>query len=407
MVFSKWKDVYKVDAKVGNFLWTIALSGITYGLYKGVQDNYLAEIVHIDAFERGIVEFFREIPGLLVVLFLALMYKLSGTRVFKISIAFMLAGVAGLLAAGSGKFLVVLFMVIYSTGDHLNMPIRSALSLSFSKEEKGGLSLGLTNALRQFGSIAGFVIVTLLFLIFAKIGFKRTDIAQYKIIFSASLALLVASVLIAFAMKETAQYIPRRRFYFAKKFTKYYFLEVFYGARQQIFFTFAPYTLILHYRANAFVMSLLLGICALFGTVLSPAIGRIIDRLGYKTVMVGDTLILIVVCFFFGFSHRIFSPNIAFIVVCASYIFDSIVSIASMASNVYVRDIASDADEVMATLSTGISVNHVISILIALAGGWIWRETGIEVLFTLSAFLGLMNSIYAATIKNQKRSISV
>ena len=59
MVFSKWKDVYKVDAKVGNFLWTIALSGITYGLYKGVQDNYLAEIVHIDAFERGIVEFFR------------------------------------------------------------------------------------------------------------------------------------------------------------------------------------------------------------------------------------------------------------------------------------------------------------------------------------------------------------
>jgi hypothetical protein len=75
-----------------------------------------------------------------------------------------------------------------------------------------------------------------------------------------------------------------------------------------------------------------------------------------------------------------------------------------MASNVYVRDIASDADEVMATLSTGLSVNHVISILIALAGGWIWRETGIEVLFTLSAFLGLMNSIYTATIKKPKQS---
>jgi MFS family permease len=187
-----------------------------------------------------------------------------------------------------------------------------------------------------------------------------------------------------------------------RQFTKYYFLEVFYGARQQIFFTFALYTLILHYHADAFVMSLFLGICAVFGTILSPAIGKIIDKLGYKTVMIGDTLILIAVCFFFGFSHGIFSPNMAFVVVCVSYVFDSFVSIASMTSNVYVRDIASDADEVMATLSTGLSVNHVISILIALAGGWIWRETGIEVLFTLSAFLGLMNSIYAATIKKPK-----
>jgi hypothetical protein len=174
-----------------------------FTVYKGVQDNYLAEIVHIDAFERGIVEFFRELSGLLVVLFLALMYKLSGIRVFKISVALMLAGVADLLVAGSSKFLVVLFMVIYSMGEHLNMPMRSALSLSFAKEEKGGLLLELTNVLRQFGSIVGLVIITLLFLIFAKIDLKRTDVTQYKIIFSAALALLVASVLIAFAMKET------------------------------------------------------------------------------------------------------------------------------------------------------------------------------------------------------------
>jgi hypothetical protein len=32
-------------------------------------------------------------------------------------------------------------------------------------------------------------------------------------------------------------------------------------------------------------------------------------------------------------------------------------------------------------------------------GGWIWKVTGIEVLFSISAFLGLLNSIYAATIK--------
>ena len=36
---------------------------------------------------------------------------------------------------------------------------------------------------------------------------------------------------------------------------------------------------------------------------------------------------------------------------------------------------------------------------IALFGGWIWQNPGIETLFILSAVLGLCNSAYAATIK--------
>jgi hypothetical protein len=64
-----------------------------------------------------------------------------------------------------------------------------------------------------------------------------------------------------------------------------------------------------------------------------------------------------------------------------------------------VQDIAANQEEVTATLSTGVSVNHFISIFIALMGGWIWKVTGIEVLFSISAFMGVLNSIYAATIK--------
>jgi predicted MFS family arabinose efflux permease len=241
--------------------------------------------------------------------------------------------------------------------------------------------------------------------VFSRLGFGRAPLAAFRIVFAISAALLVASVLIVLAMKEREQKTGRRRFYFAKKFTTYYMLEVFYGARKQIFMTFAPYALILVYGASASLLALLLAVCAVFGTFLSPAIGTIIDRLGYKFVMVTDTLILIVVCLVFGFAHRIFPPHIAFIVVCMNFVLDSIISIASMASNVYVRNIADSADEVTATLSTGISVNHVISIFIALAGGFIWKTLGIETLFTLSAILGLINSVYAATIKINKKSI--
>jgi len=73
-----------------------------------------------------------------------------------------------------------------------------------------------------------------------------------------------------------------------------------------------------------------------------------------------------------------------------------------MASNVYVMDLSDNREELTATLTTGISVNHFISVLIALLGGFIWKVVGIEVLFTISAILGVVNSIFAATITKPK-----
>ncbi|GHU22959.1 MFS transporter [Spirochaetia bacterium] len=399
-------SIYRDAAKPMRFLTALILSGIAYGLYKGVQDNYLVEILNIKPFERGVVEFFREIPGLLVVLILAAMYRFSESRIFKIGIAIMLAGVVGLMlgnpdgGSSTGKVTVVLFMVVFSFGEHIIMPVKSTISLDLARRERSGASLGITSTIGNLGNIAGYLVVSVIFFVFGRLGFARTDTAQFKVIFAIAIALMLGATLVAFSMHESAISVSRRRFYFAKKFSKYYMLEVFYGARKQIFITFAPLVLIREYGADTSLIALLLGICAICGTIFSPLIGKLIDKLGYKFIMVTDTLILIIVCFFYGFSHRFFPHNIAFIIVCVNYVLDSIISLASMATNVYVQSIADNSEEITATLSTGISVNHVISIFIALLGGWIWQVTGIEVLFALSAFLGLLNSLYAASIKN-------
>jgi len=132
-------------------------------------------------------------------------------------------------------------------------------------------------------------------------------------------------------------------------------------------------------------------------------VGRIIDKVGYKKVMVADTLILIIVCLLYGFAHRVFPMNIAFIVCCVNYILDAVISLASMAASVYVQSLSDGPDEMKATISTGVSINHIITIFIALFGGWIWQALGMELLFILSAVLGILNSIYAATIKPVKK----
>jgi len=403
--------IYRPEVKIGGFLCALAFSGIAAGLYKGIQDNFLAEIVRIDAFGRGVTEFFRELPGLLLVLFLAWMYRFSENRIFKIGVALMMAALAGFTIAGvmpldffpttTGKAVIIFIMVLYSCGEHIIMPVRSSLSLNLARKDKGGASLGLTAALGHGGNIAGYLIVAAAFFILSRLGFAK--FAQFRIIFAAAAFLGLGSFLVSAAIRDSGLKVKRRRFYVARKFYTFYMLEIFYGARKQVFITFAPYVLILNYGATTAVISLLLAVSAACSFFASPLIGKLIDRVGYKAVMVGDTLILIIVCFLYGFSHRIFPPHIAFYVVCVNYIFDAIISVASMASNVYVQDIAENQEEITATLSTGISINHVISILIALMGGLIWKLFGIELLFSISAFLGLLNSIYAATIKTKRR----
>jgi Na+/melibiose symporter-like transporter len=380
------------------------LAGLAHGLYKGVQDNYLAEIVGINEFERGIVEFFRELPGLLLIFILAAMYRFSETKVFKIGTAITLTGTLGLLVMGTGKVTVVLFMVVYSLGEHIVLLVKSTISLHIAKAGRGGASLGVSQSISQGGNIIGFLLVTALFMLYPKLGISVESVRGFKVVFLLAAVLLFGATLVVLAMREKGEPVQRSRLYFAKKFNKYYGLEIFYGARKQIFLTFAPYVLILYYGASTSLIAFLLAVCAIFGMLLSPLIGRLIDFLGYKTIMVADTLLLMVVCFFYGFSHRLFSIEVAFIVVCINFVLDSIISLASMAATVYIQDVADNEQEIAATLTTGISVNHLISVIIALLGGLIWQKTGIEVLFTLSALLGLANTFFALSIRVPKKT---
>ncbi|MCL2245473.1 MAG: MFS transporter, partial [Treponema sp.] len=289
--------------------------------------------------------------------------------------------------------------------EHIIMPVRSTIAMELAKREKTGSSLGITTSINQVGTIAGLLLVTGIFIILEKKGFSRIDLTGYRIVLGMAAGLMTSAALVASALQETTLKAPRQRLYFAKKFTKYYIMEVFYGSRKQIFLTFGPYVLVRVYGTDPSIMSMLMAICAVFVMVCSPMIGKLIDKVGYKAVMVADTLILIVVCLLYGYAHKLFVPGIAFIVVCCNFILDQIISIASMANNVYVQRISSNREEITATLSTGISVNHIFSVLIAFIGGWIWETAGIETLFTISAVLGLISSIYAATIKKSEETV--
>ncbi len=390
------KETFREHTGFAALLISILIAGVSYGLYKGVLDNYLAEVVKMGEMDRGVTEFFRELPGILLVFILALFYMLSAETMYKIGAVIMLAGMGMHAILPPEKALITLAICVYSLGEHIQLGMKSSITMSYARPGRGGAALGVQSAASQIGTLTGYLAVVLVFSLL-------TQNQPYRLFFALATLLTGLSAVFAMRMGGKSQLeASKRRFYFHKKYSKYYMLEMFYGARKQVFLTFGPYVLILFYGANAATISLLFAISAIACFIASPIVGRIIDRLGYKVVMVADTLILVMVCLFYGFAHHVFPKDVAFIVCCVNYVLDAVISLASLASNVYVKDLSDGEEEVKATISTGVSINHVISVFIALFGGWIWEALGIETLFICSAVLGLLNSAYAATIKQRR-----
>ena len=88
----------------------------------------------------------------------------------------------------------------------------------------------------------------------------------------------------------------------------------------------------------------------------------------------------------------------AFAVVCVNYVLDAILSNCSIATNLYARTLSRSQEELSATLSSGISVSHVVTVFYSLLGGWVFDRYGAGVLFATAAVMALCNSAFALTV---------
>lgn len=396
-----FSDTFKPRSGAAAFFFSIILWGVGTGCFAAALNNYLANVQAMDSVDRGWLEFFREFPGLMLVFILALLHKVSDWKVMRLGTAISIVG-AALLLIPADKLAIVAFIMIWSTGEHLVLPIRSAVAMQVAKPDRAGRSLGYLASAMNFGAVAGSLLVAAIFYIGTGF-FQQDEKTLFNVLWILIIVLLSASLLSTFTKDAPQQPSRRPRLYFNRKFSKFYALELFYGARKQIFLTFAPYVLIREYNFSTAAMAFLLGLCAFINIFASPLIGKLTDRIGYRNVMIYDTVILFFVCLAYGFSGKLFAPEIAWWIVCCNFVLDAIISTSAMATSIYVKTLAKDQDEVTSTLTTGLSINHLIAITAAPLGGWVWVKFGVEYLFAFSAVMAICNSLFAATIAKTPR----
>lgn len=398
------REVCRTGSGAGVFFVGILIWGIGLGSFNAIFNNFVVEEYRVTGFDRGVLEFVREIPGVLLVAILAALSRFSDWRVLRIGTIVSICA-ALLLLFRVPWTLVVVLIAFWSLGEHVVMPARQSLALMLAKDGKGGESLGFMTSMINFGTVIGSLIVAAVFFVGLKLLPGVAHRALYDTVFVIVMILMGLSVLFSMRRAEPGETMKRRpKFHFRAKYSKFYVLELFYGARKQVFFTFGPFVLIAVYGMQTKEVALLFALSALLTALWGGRlIGRLVDRWGYRNVMIWDTVILAFVCLLYGFAKDVFPPRLALVVVCVNYVLDAILSNCSIATNLYARTLSDSQEELSATLSSGISINHVITIFVALAGGWVFDAFGPGVLFVVAALLALANSAFALTVPRPRK----
>lgn len=386
-IASRWKSL---SPDLRRFFWGTFLFGLGSACFDSVFNNFLHTRFDLNAFSRTFLELPRETPGLLTVVFAALLFFIGSRRRAAWSFVFCSLGLA-LMGTVSVSYAVMLaWLFIFSVGQHLWLPLSSSIGMELATAGGDGRRLGQLNAVRNAAAIVGSGLIFVLFWLFPlplEAGF-----------WLASAAFLVGAFVL-FRLTPDAPQRAKVYWNFPKEYRRFYALTVLYGSRKQIFLTFAPWVLVSVLGQPVTLIAILLTVGGVLGIVFQPLLGKAIDAWGEKTVLALEAFLLIFVCAAYALGPLVLGPLPALLVASACFLADQILMSVGMARATYLKKIARSPEEVTPTLTMAVSVDHVFSISVALGGGVLWFVFGFWTVFVFGALIATVNLFTALGIR--------
>jgi len=370
--------------------------GIYSGLYEPSFNNYLAQVHQLDAVARGALEFPRELPGFLIVFIFALLAFLPDTRIAMFAAFLVCISLLGQAYLAPEMNWVIVWMLIWSTGAHLYMTLKNSICLRLADRGHEGRLLGAIGALESVGILLGMGVVYW--------GATHLNISFSVIFLIAGICALLASFSMLL-IKPIPLKRPEKYLLIKRKYSLFYLLNILFGARKQIFLTFAPWVLIKMFSCVIETFAFLGIIGTVISLVFRPLLGRAIDSWGEKIVISIESVLLIIICVLYGMSPLWFPARIALIIIMVCYVADQLLFSVNIARATYLNRIADSQSDIAPSLSMGVTLDHGVSMLVPVAGGFLWAYTGPQWVFLAAAFIAILNLISALFIPDLDRSL--
>ncbi|MFA5904567.1 MAG: MFS transporter [Desulfobacula sp.] len=393
--------MYELSKEMKLFVLILALTAMGLGFSNDIISNYFKDAYQASAFQRGIIEFPRELPGILCILIISLLSFLSDIRIAILSQILSAIGMVVLGLTTPSYTVMLVFIFVNSIGMHLFFVLQDSIGLALIKKKgETGKRMG-----QYRGVLTAFqMMAALLVFIGFRSGFFSFETSVKIPFLLAGFSFLIVMILLVRLQRMV--HLPgsihlKNKIVVRKEYRYYYILTIMFGVQKQIMMVYGPWVLIdlLSKKADTIAMLAIIG--GVIGIFFIPALGRWMDRFGIKTMLYADALSFIAVYLVYGTLtagyYEGWLPRIGWAIIPAYLIFilDRMSTQMGLVRTVYLQAIAVKTSEITQTLSMGISLDHIVTIICAALGGMIWGTWGPQYIFFLAALLSLVN-LYVA-----------
>ena len=402
-----YRRLREVHPELPKYLAAVALMAVGGGIIDSVYNNYLNSQFHLTAQARGNLEFIREFPGLMIAVLMLGLAMLKETRIAFLSAITMAVGMIGFALVGTVWWPMLVCTLLWGIGSHLMMPVGSSLTMSLGSASTRGRRLGQVAAVSTIGTVVGGFIV---WGVFGTLP-TRTPAAgahvnhqisngQYNTTFYIAAAACMLAAIFYGLLRKVGSSKARQGFVVRKEYWLYYVLNVLYGARKQIFLTFGRWVLVTVYMQSPTTFAILTIVSNGMGIIFQPTLGHIIDWMGERKVLVLDSFMLMLVCLGYGSAkHLGLSDAGALILASVFCVLDQMFFAVSMARDTYVSKIARSDKDLTASLSMGVSINHIVAMTVPSLGGMLWDRCGYEWVFVAGGGVAILMTIFSNMVK--------
>jgi predicted MFS family arabinose efflux permease len=369
--------------------------GAASGIFTATLNNYLAEVHHLGAEARGWIELPRELPGFLIMFVAGAMLTIfRETQMAATAMLLTALGAVGLGYLAPTHAALVVFIVIWSLGDHIIFAVEGPIGLKLARGGKEGRRLGQFGGARNLGTILGVGIIFIL---------ARTLGDRFSLFYAIAAGSAVLAGVLYAGLDVGRGEARSRRLVFKKKYRLFYLISALFGIRKQIFLAFGAWVLVEIHGVSVSTIALLYFIAATLGVILRPLLGEVIDWLGERTVLAADELLLLGICLTYAFAGEVFSGNGVLFALYGAYVLDIILFALRVARTTYLKKIADDPADITPTISMGITIDHAVAMTLPVLSGYIWEAYGFQWVFILAGAIAFAGFFVCLRIRTPER----
>jgi MFS family permease len=355
-----------------------AAVGFTLTLQIALNANFAVEEMNLSGFQQGLLEMFRETCGIFALGFLAILAGLAEPLIGAAVLVFLAMGLGSYYFVHN-YFWLVIASLVWSQGLHIWMPLPNSMGLALAEPGKVGRRIGQIQAAGAAGSGFGLILALVL---------NLAGVAIRPIYIVAGSAAIIASAACLCIPRQIRSEKPK--LVIKKEYGLYYLLNFLEGWRKQIFLAFAGFLLVKVYGTALTTMLVMWITVQAVGWFSSPAVGRLIDRIGERKVLI----------FYYSFMTFCFL-GYAFIkskyLLYGVFLLDSCFFVFAMALTTYVGRLAPASEKTM-TLSMGVAMNHIAAVTMPLVGGIAWKYLGYQWTFLIGSAAAAASIIGASRV---------